>query len=65
MQLARKTGDRYRDVDDATRERVLKWMDRVQSPKHFRRLVRETGTLEAEEQDLVFGESLPQGLRIL
>jgi hypothetical protein len=65
MQLARKTGDRYRDIDDHTREGVLKWMDRMQSPKHFRRLVREVGTLEAEEQGLVFGESLPQGLRIL
>jgi hypothetical protein len=65
MQLARKTGDRYRDIDDATRERVLKWMDRVQSPKSLRRLVRDVGTLESEEQSLVFGESLPAGLRIL
>lgn len=65
MQLARKTGDRYRDVDDAARERVLKWMDRVQAPANLRRLVREVGTLEAEEQGLVFGEALPVGLRIL
>jgi hypothetical protein len=65
MQLARKTDDRYRDINEHTRGSLLKWMDRVQSPKHFRRLVRETGTLEAEEQGLVFGESLPQGLRIL
>jgi len=65
MQLARKTDDRYRDVNESTRGQVLKWMDRVQSPKHFRRLVREVGTLETEEQGLVFGESLPQGLRIL
>ncbi len=65
MQLARKTGDRYRDLDDETRDHVLKWMDRMQSPKHYRRLVRDVGTLEAEEQSLVFGESLPAGLRIL
>jgi hypothetical protein len=65
MQLARKTDDRYRDIDESTRGTILKWMDRIQSPKHFRRLVREVGTLEAEEQGLVFGESLPQGLRIL
>ncbi len=65
MQLSRKTDDRYRDVDDATREQVLKWMDRVQSPKNLRRLVREVGTLDSEEQSLVFGESLPAGLRIL
>ena len=65
MQLARKTDDRYRDIDDATREQVLKWMDRVQSPRNLRRLVREVGTLDSEEQSLVFGESLPAGLRIL
>jgi molecular chaperone DnaK (HSP70) len=65
MQLARKTDDRYRDLDDSTRAAVLKWMDRAQAPRHFRRLVREAGTLEVEEQGLVFGEALPQGLRIL
>jgi hypothetical protein len=65
MELARKTDDRYRDIDDATRSQVLKWMDRVQAPKPFRRLVREAGTLDTADQGLVFGESLPQGLRIL
>ena len=65
MQLARKTDDRYRDLDDETRHAVLKWMDRVQSPKSLRRLVREAGTLDSEQQSLVFGESLPTGLRIL
>jgi hypothetical protein len=28
-------------------------------------LVRHAGTLDSEEQGLVFGESLPKGLRIL
>lgn len=65
MQLSRKTGDRYRDLDEGTRDRVLKWMDRVQSPKSFRRLVRDVGTLDSEEQSLVFGEALPAGLKIL
>lgn len=65
MQLARLTGDRYRDIADAHRERVLKWMERLQAPKNLRRLVREVGTLEEEEQGLVFGEALPKGLRIL
>lgn len=65
MQLARRTGDRFRDLDEGTRDQVLKWMDRVQSPKNYRLLVREVGTLDSEEQSLVFGESLPAGLRIL
>ena len=29
MQLARKTGDRYRDIDETTRHSVLAWMDRT------------------------------------
>ncbi len=64
MQLARKTGDRYRDVDEATRHTVLTWMNRIGAPHRQRELVREVGTLEAEDQSLLFGESLPKGLRI-
>ena len=64
MQLARKTGDRYRDVDEATRHTVLTWMNRIGAPQRQRELVREVGTLEAEDQSLLFGESLPKGLRI-
>lgn len=65
MQLARMTGDRFRDIDEGMRDEVLKWMDRMQSPRHYRRLVREAGVLDSEEQSLVFGDSLPAGLRIL
>ena len=64
MQLARKTGDRYRDIDETTRHSVLAWMDRTQTAKRHRELVREVGTLESEDQSLLFGEALPKGLRI-
>ena len=64
MQLARKTGDRYRDIDETTRHTVLTWMNRISAPARHRELVREVGTLEAEDQSLLFGESLPKGLRI-
>ena len=64
MQLARKTGDRYRDIDETTRHGVLTWMDRIGTPSRHRELIREVGTLEAEDQSLLFGESLPKGLRI-
>jgi hypothetical protein len=65
MQLARKTGDRYRDIDESLRGEVLKWMERLEAPRTYRRLVREAGALEAEDQGTVFGEALPRGLRIL
>ncbi len=64
MQLARRTGDRYRDVSDKSRERALAWLERSGAPRHFLILVREGGRLEAEEEGLVFGEALPKGLRI-
>ena len=64
MQLSRKTGDRYRDIDDSTRHGVEAWMDRMSAPKRYRQLVREVGSLESEDQTLIFGESLPKGLRI-
>lgn len=65
MQLARKTGDRYRDIDDTTCKNVEAWMDRVSSPQRYRQLIREVGSLETEDQALIFGEALPKGLRIL
>ncbi len=65
MQLARKTGDRYRDLPAALREATLAWLDARQVPAHFIELVRNGGVLDAAEQALVFGESLPRGLRIV
>jgi molecular chaperone DnaK (HSP70) len=62
MQLARKTGDRFRDVSPACRERVLAWFEHVAGPEHYHHLVCESGRLETEEQDRVFGERLPAGL---
>jgi hypothetical protein len=64
MQLARRTGDRYRDVPDALRERAATWLRDHDAPRHFLQLVRDGGQLESEEQGLVFGESLPKGLRL-
>ncbi|HVW02456.1 MAG TPA: hypothetical protein VHB77_19025, partial [Planctomycetaceae bacterium] len=65
MQLARRTGDRYRDIPDPLREELLRWMQRENAETHFLQLVRDGGSLDADEQGLVFGEALPKGLRIL
>jgi len=65
MQLARRTDDRYRDIPDRLRDKVLGWLEIRDAPAHFVELVRRGGQLDAEEQGLVFGEALPKGLRIL
>jgi hypothetical protein len=64
MQLARKTLDRYRDISDKLRDKVLAWFVRTGAPEHFQQLVRDAGSLDADEQGLIFGESLPKGLRL-
>lgn len=65
MQLARRTDDRYRDLPDATREATVRWLNQQQAAEHFVELVRAGGVLDEEEQDRVFGESLPHGLRLV
>ncbi|MEN6406936.1 MAG: Hsp70 family protein [Thermoguttaceae bacterium] len=64
MQLARRTDDRYRDVPEKLRAEAAGWLDGMAVPSHFAELVRRGGSLDDEEQGLVFGESLPVGLRI-
>jgi hypothetical protein len=64
MQLARRTGDRYRDLDDSMRREIVDWMQSVNASPHLVQLVREGGTLDREEQGRAFGEALPKGLRI-
>jgi hypothetical protein len=63
-QMARLTGDRYRDLGQETRDALVARMIAVQAPAHYVRLVREGGELAANEQKLAFGEALPRGLRI-
>jgi len=64
MQLCRKSGDRYRDISDRMRAEAVEWLTAHQARPHFLQLVHQGGQLEAAEQGMVFGESLPQGLRM-
>jgi len=64
MQLARRTGDRYRDVHDDVRQQALAWLTAIGAGPHNIDLVREGGRLDSDEAGRVFGESLPKGLRV-
>jgi hypothetical protein len=64
LQLARYTGDRYRDLPPTLRDAAARHLERIDAPAHYGHLVRHGGTLEHEEQRLIFGEALPRGLRI-
>lgn len=63
-QIARRTGDRARDLDPALAERAAVAIETRGGAPHAARLVREIVELEAEEQARVLDESLPAGLRL-
>ena len=64
MQIARRSDDRYRDLPEKVRRQACDFLGSGQIPAHFVELVRHGGSLDTSEQGLVFGESLPKGLRL-
>ncbi len=63
IQLARRTGDRHRDLDDETMEKVLQWLMRAPSAKRYVKILQDPATaLKDKEQEWIFGDSLPSGL---
>ncbi|WP_152096833.1 hsp70 family protein [Lacipirellula parvula] len=64
MQLARRTDDRHRDVDAARRARIVEWLEFRDAAEHLIELVRTGGALDEGERGVVYGESMPIGLRI-
>ncbi len=63
-QIARRTGDRQRDVAEEVAERAAEAIETRGGTARAARLVREIVELEAEEQARVLDESLPAGLRL-
>jgi hypothetical protein len=57
-------GDRYRDIDEEIRARVLRSLQVRQAAPHYRQLVSEGGRLAGEEAAQVLGDSLPLGLSL-
>ena len=64
VQLSRKVGDRYRDFDEQQLTKIISWLERTSANPNFTKLVGEGGLFDAEQQGKIFGESLPQGLRL-
>jgi hypothetical protein len=63
-QMARYSGDRARDVPDSLRERVLSRLAELGADESVMLPVREYHELEAAQEDLALGDSLPVGLRL-
>lgn len=64
-QLARRSGQRAIDIDDAHRDAVLNVLKGQPIPEHWPQMVEEVVELDADEQSQMFGEGLPIGLRLL
>ncbi|MFO0927053.1 MAG: Hsp70 family protein [Gemmataceae bacterium] len=64
-QLARRTGQRALDVNDARRDKVLGVLRSQNVPEHWVKMVEEVSELEREEQSQMLGDALPIGLRLV
>ena len=62
-QLARRTGDRSRDVDDDVRTEVAGWLAAAGADREAT-LVTDVVILDVPEQVMAFGDTLPAGLRL-
>ena len=63
--LARKTGDRTRDIDDDLRAQVLQRLASAGAPASWSAQVRDVVELDQESSTRMFGDALPPGLKLL
>ncbi|MEQ1787357.1 MAG: molecular chaperone DnaK, partial [Acidimicrobiales bacterium] len=63
-QLARRTDDRARDLDDGLRQRVAAALRTMPGGERAALLVEQVIALEAREERVALGDTLPSGLRI-
>jgi len=64
-QLARMSGDRARDVGPEARDLALRVLAEARAPDALARPVREAVALEAADEQRIFGEGLPAGLKVV
>jgi hypothetical protein len=64
-QMGRRTGDRARDIDEGLRSELATRLRETQGGERTARLVEEIVELEAREERVALGDSLPAGLRLV
>lgn len=63
-QLARRTGDRTRDLDDALRARTVAALTTAGAPERWLQMVSQVVVLEAADEARALGDTLPLGLKL-
>ena len=61
-QMVRKTDDRTRDVAPEIADAVVNWLESMGADKKMIVMVKQHVSIESREQNLIYGERLPQGL---
>ncbi|HEX5062467.1 MAG TPA: Hsp70 family protein, partial [Kofleriaceae bacterium] len=64
-QLGRRTGDRTRDLDDATRTKLAELLRTLPGGERAAVLVEQVVALEAREERVALGDTLPAGLKLV
>ncbi|GAB6140009.1 Hsp70 family protein [Methylosoma difficile] len=63
--IARMSGDRDRDIDDALRQQVLDKLKLSKAPQSWLDMVEQVKVLDEKEEKQIFGEALPPGLKLI
>lgn len=65
FQLSQRTGDRFRDITPQERERTKDWLEKTGAPTKYLEKIESPGDFDRSEQEAMFGESLPLGIRLI
>ncbi|MGZ5007475.1 MAG: Hsp70 family protein, partial [Methylobacter sp.] len=63
--IARMSGDRARDLDDAMRLQVVEKLKLSKAPTSWIEMVEQFKELDEKEEKQIFGEALPPGLKLI
>ncbi len=65
VMMTRKTGDRNLDINDDLRQQVIEKLKASRAPESWIEMVSEIKILTEDETKRVFGDALPNGLRLI
>lgn len=63
--IARMSGDRARDIDEALRRQIVEKLKVSKAPSSWVDIVEQIRELDEKEEKQIFGEALPPGLKLI
>jgi len=63
--ISRNSGDRARDIDESLRSEIIELLKLYKAPVSWIAMVEEFRELDEKEEQQMFGEALPPGLKLL